>query len=65
LDPGCKKSGSGSRIRIRDEHPKSFCRELRNNFKDQKYFNSLMGIRDLFDPGSGIRDGKIQIRYPD
>jgi hypothetical protein len=29
---------------------------------EQKYLNSLMRIRDLFDPGAGIRDEKIQIR---
>jgi hypothetical protein len=27
-----KKSGSGSQIRIRDEQPGSYFRELRNNF---------------------------------
>jgi hypothetical protein len=34
-----------------------------------KYLDYLMrirsGIRNLFDPGSGIRDGKIRIRDPD
>ncbi len=67
LDPGSgmgKKSGSG--IRIRDEQPESYFRELRKHFFGLKYLNSLMRIRD---PGwkklrsgnggkfgSGIRD---------
>ncbi len=28
------------------------------------YLNSLMRIRNFFDPGSEIRDGKIRIRDP-
>jgi len=66
-----KKSGSGSEIR--DKHLRSFFRELRkipylltwelrNSFGlKYQYFNSLLlnRILDLFDPGSGIRDGKI------
>jgi len=44
-----KKSGS----RIRDEHTRSYFRELRNSVLGLKYFNFLMRIRirDLFDPG--------------
>jgi hypothetical protein len=53
-----KKPGSG----IRDKHIGSYFRELRNNFLGQKYLNSL-SIR-CFGAGSGIRDGKIQIRDP-
>jgi hypothetical protein len=41
-------------IRIRDEHPGSYFRELRNNFWDK--------ILQFFDPGSGV--GKIQIWDP-
>jgi hypothetical protein len=39
LNPGSgmgKKSRSGSGIRIRDEHPGSYLRELRKNFLGQK-----------------------------
>jgi hypothetical protein len=46
-----QKSRSGSGIRIRYEHPRSYFRELRNNFVGKKYLNSLMRIRN---PGSGI-----------
>ncbi len=57
-------TGSG----IRDEHPGSYFRELRNNFWGTKnYLNSLMRIwlRDpgFFDRGFGIQDGIIQIWY--
>jgi hypothetical protein len=43
-------------IRIPDEQPVSYFRELRNNFYGLKYLNSLMRIRDRknSDPGSGI-----------
>jgi hypothetical protein len=48
------------RIRIRDEQPGSYFRELRNNFLGFKYFNSLMRIRDpgwkKFGPGINIPD---------
>jgi hypothetical protein len=49
-----------SRAGIRDENPESFFRELCISFLSYKYLNSLMRIRirDLFNPGSGIRDGK-------
>jgi hypothetical protein len=65
-DPGSrtemgKKSGSG--IMIRDEHPLSFFRELRNSFLVQKYLNSLMRIRDIFDPGSGMEKFGSGILY--
>jgi hypothetical protein len=43
-----------SGTRIRDELPRSFFRELRNNFLGKKYLNSFMQIRNLFDPGSGM-----------
>jgi hypothetical protein len=59
LDPGWEKSGSG----IRDEHPRSFFRELRNNFfgaKILKFFDADPDpgswIRNLFNLGSGIRN---------
>ncbi len=46
-----------TKIRIPAEHAESFLRELRNNFLGfYKYSNSLMRIRDLFDPRSGIRN---------
>jgi hypothetical protein len=54
-----KKSRSGSRIRIRDEHHRSYFRVLRN-FLGYKYLNSLMRIRIqhpeslTLDPGSGM-----------
>jgi hypothetical protein len=41
-DPGWEKF----RIRIRDEQPGSYFRELGNKFWGFKYFNSLMKIRD-------------------
>ncbi len=49
-----KKSGSGSGIRIRDEQPWSYFRELRTPFLG---WNTL-----ILWCGSGIRDGKIRIR---
>ncbi len=49
---------SGIRIRIRDEQPGSYFRELKNKFFGLKYLNSLMRIRDGKKFGSGIRDGK-------
>jgi hypothetical protein len=68
-----KKSGSGIRdgkkIRIQDEHPRSFFLEHRNSFlvKTLKFFYADAagsGIRDLFDHRSGIRIGKIRIGDP-
>jgi hypothetical protein len=60
-----KKSGSG--IRIRNEKPGSYFRELKKIFFGVRMLNSLMRIRD---PGwkkigiekVRIRDGKIWIR---
>ncbi len=52
-----KKSGSGSRIRIRDGKPGSYFLEPRSHFFQLKNLNSLMRIRD---PGSEME--KIQIR---
>jgi hypothetical protein len=44
--------GSGAiKIRIRDEYPGSYFRELRNYFLGPKYLNSLMWIR-IRDPES-------------
>jgi hypothetical protein len=54
-----KKSGSRSRIRIRDEQPGSYFLELRKHFFGLKYLNSLMRIWDL---GSGME--KIWIQDP-
>jgi hypothetical protein len=56
FDPWIRDPGSGMdkilRIRIQDEQPRSYFRELRNYFwvKILKFFDA--------DPGSGIRDGK-------
>jgi hypothetical protein len=56
LDPGWIKI----RVRIRDEQPGSYFRELNKQFFVLKYLNYLMRTRDpewkKF--GSGIRDGK-------
>ncbi len=41
-----EKSGSGSGIRIRDEQPGSYFRELKKQFFWLKYLKSLMWIRD-------------------
>jgi hypothetical protein len=55
-----KKSGSGSRIQIRDEQPRSYFRELKKQSFGLKYLNSSMWIRDqewkkfgygIWDPG--------------
>ncbi len=55
LDTGSRAGiRNGKKIRIRDEHPGSHFRELRKNLLGWKYLNSLMGIRDPFDPGSGM-----------
>jgi hypothetical protein len=52
-----KRSGSGMNI------PDSISENLETIFWVKKtYSNSLMRIRNLFDPGSGIRDVKIRIR---
>jgi hypothetical protein len=58
-----KQSGSG----IRDEHPGSYFRELRNIFFGLIILKFFDAIRFL-DPGSfrpWIRDGKIRIRDPE
>ncbi len=61
LDPGFGiRDGYKARIRIRDEQPGSYFRELRNNFFGLKYLNSLKRIRDQgwkkFGFGSRIRN---------
>jgi hypothetical protein len=60
-----KKSRSGFEIRIRDEHPGSYFRELRDKFlgfKILEFFDAYVdpnpGSGNLFDPGFVIRDGK-------
>jgi hypothetical protein len=56
-DPGWVKK---IKIRIQDENPGSYFRELRNNFFGLKYFFKFFdadadpGSGNLFDPGSGI-----------
>jgi hypothetical protein len=49
MDPGWVKN----RIRIRDDQPGSYFRELRNQFFGLKYLNYLMRIRDGKNPDSG------------
>jgi hypothetical protein len=51
------KSGPGTGIRIRDEQPGSYFRELKKQFFGLKYLNSLLWIRDpgWKKVGSGIR----------
>jgi hypothetical protein len=48
------------KVPIRDEYFGSYLRKLRNNFwvKILKFFDADPGSVNLFDPGSGIRDGK-------
>jgi hypothetical protein len=53
----CKKSGSGSRIRIRDEQPGSYFRKL----KKTTFWVKILEFFDV-DPGSGME--KIRIRDP-
>jgi hypothetical protein len=60
------KSGPGTGIRIRDEQPGSYFRELKKQFFGLKYLNSLMWI---LDPGwkkfgSGI-EKKVGAGIPD
>jgi hypothetical protein len=61
-----KISGSGFGIRIRDEQPGSYFRELRNNFLGLKYLNSLIRIRDgkNSDPGWKIFGSGILDKHP-
>ncbi len=61
IDPGWVK------IKIRNPESSSriiFLRGPSYNFSGYKYLNYLMRIRirNLLDPGAGIRDGKIRIR---
>ncbi len=53
--------GSGIRDGV---HPGSYFRELRNNFWGLKYLNSLMRIRNTFDPGSGMEKFWSGINIP-
>jgi hypothetical protein len=66
-----KKSGTGSGIRIRDEQPRSYFRELRNNFfvKILKFFDADPGsgmekIR-ILDPRSGLKKIRIRDKHPE
>jgi hypothetical protein len=60
---GKKKSRSGSGIQIRDEHARSYFRELRNNFLGvKKYFfyaEPDPGSRNLVEPGSGMEKNTV------
>jgi hypothetical protein len=55
------------KIRIRDEQPGSYFRELRNHFLGLKYSNSLIRIRDgkNSDTGSGGKKFGSGINIPD
>jgi hypothetical protein len=57
-DPGSGMGGKSAGSGIRDEQPGSYFLELKNNFLELKYLNSLMLIRDpgWKKVGSGIRD---------
>ncbi len=57
LDPGWVKI----RIRIRDEQPGSYFRELRNHIFRLKYLYSLIQIRD---PNSGMEKIRIRDKHP-
>jgi hypothetical protein len=57
-----KKSVSGSGIRIRDEQPGSYFRELRNHFLELKY--RYLKFFDA-DPGSGMEKFESGINIPD
>jgi hypothetical protein len=58
-----KKSGSG--IRIRDEQPGLYFRELKKLFFGLKYFNSLMRIRDGKHSDPGRKKFRSGINIPD
>jgi hypothetical protein len=62
------KSRSRSGIWIRNEHPGSYSESLETIFwvKILKFFDADLdlGSGNLFDPRSGILDGKIRIRDP-
>jgi hypothetical protein len=61
-----KKSVSRSGIRIRNEQPDSYFRELGNHFFGLKYLNYLMRIRDgkNSDQGSGMEKIRIRDKLP-
>jgi hypothetical protein len=63
LDPG---SGTRKkiRIRIRDEQPGSYFRELKKRFFGLKYLNFLMQIRDPGKKKFGFGMRNIRIRDP-
>ncbi len=70
LDPGSISGArGGSKIRIRDEHPRSFCRELRNSFLGLKIFKFLYAIVDqgsrIFFNGMENSDAGPGINIPD
>ncbi len=64
-DPGWKKNQDSNLGRI---SPWAFFRQFTNSLWVKNtcilLCGSGSGILELFDPGSGIRDGKIQIRDP-
>jgi hypothetical protein len=65
LTPYIRDPGWVKKIRIRDEHLRSFFRELGNSFLVKNTLNSLMRIhlQDLFDPGSEMEKLRSGIRY--
>ncbi len=56
------------KIRIRNEHPGSYFRELGNNFLGyntiHKFFDANAGFGNLFDPGSGKEKIRIRDKHP-
>jgi hypothetical protein len=59
----CKKSGSRSRIRIRDEQTGGYFRELGNHFlvKILKFFDANPGWKKF---GSGMEKIRIRDKHP-
>jgi hypothetical protein len=62
-----EKNPAWKKMWTRDEHPRSFVRELRNSFrvKNTKMLLNGSGIRNLFDPGSGMEIFGSGINIPD
>jgi len=54
-----KQIGSGFRIRIRDDQPGSYFRELRNQF----FWVKILNLFDAY-PGSGIEIIRIRDKHP-
>ncbi len=67
LTPGSdmiKISGSGYGIRIRDRQPGSYFRELKTQIFGLNYLKSLMRIRNLCEPRSGMEKIRIRDKHP-